>query len=103
MVTKETRSVYFMTAFNKSQTWVQLHTNLISPFNSSSNLFNSLYKELSHKGKLIFLNESNTLQKRQKTVQWMQINPEGTLNKMSSYKQNWLPTKNKLQCNSWLS
>lgn len=39
----------------------------------------TLYKELSHKDTLIFLNESNTQQKLQKTEQWMQIDPEGTL------------------------
>lgn len=39
----------------------------------------TLHKELSHKGKLIFLNESNTRQKLQKTEQWMQIDPKGAL------------------------
>lgn len=38
----------------------------------------TLYKELSHKGKLIFLNET-TPQKLQKTEQWMQIDPKGAL------------------------
>lgn len=40
------------------------------------------------KGELIFLNESNTQQKLQKTEQCMQIDPEGALWKMSSCKQN---------------
>lgn len=39
----------------------------------------TLHKELSHKGELIFRNESTTQQKLQKTEQWMQIDPEGAL------------------------
>lgn len=39
----------------------------------------TLYKELSHKSELIFLNESNTKQKLQMTEQWMLIDPESAL------------------------
>lgn len=39
----------------------------------------TLYKELSHKSELIFLNESNTKQKLQMTEQWMLIDPKSAL------------------------
>lgn len=55
----------------------------------------TLYKELSHKSELIFLNESNTKQKLQMTEQWMLIDPKSALQKMSSCKQNWLPVEKK--------
>lgn len=81
---------------NSNMSSVSLQINvLIQIFNFALFVF---YKQLSIKGEILFLNESNIQQKLQKTEQWMQIDPEGALKKMSSCKQNWLPTKKKTCC-----
>lgn len=71
---------------NSNMSSVSLQINvLIQIFKSALFVF---HKQLSIKGEILFLNESNIQQKLQKTEQGMQIDPEGTLKKMSSCKQN---------------